>query len=86
MNFGLTEEQQMIVDTTRSFVENEIYPHEDEVERTGEVPSHIAEAIMAKTKELGFYACNFPDLLAGRGSLILNLRLLSVNWGAALWL
>ena len=51
MNFGLTEEQQMIVDTTRSFVENEIYPHEDEVERTGEVPPHIAEAIMAKTKE-----------------------------------
>ena len=48
MNFGLTEEQQMIVDTTRSFVENEIYPHEDEVERTGEVPPHIAEAIMAK--------------------------------------
>jgi acyl-CoA dehydrogenase len=28
MDFGLTEEQQMIVDTTRSFVENELYPHE----------------------------------------------------------
>ena len=35
MDFGLTEEQQMIVDTTRSFVENELYPHEAEVERTG---------------------------------------------------
>ena len=28
----------------------------------------------------------FLNLLAGQGSLILNLRLLSVNWGAALWL
>ena len=29
MNFELTEEQEMIVSTVRSFVENEIYPHED---------------------------------------------------------
>ena len=48
MNFGLTEEQQMIVDTTRSFVENEIYTHEDLVERTGEVPAEIAKRIMDK--------------------------------------
>ncbi|MEL6791857.1 MAG: acyl-CoA dehydrogenase family protein, partial [Pseudomonadota bacterium] len=34
MPFHLTEEQEMIVSTVRSFVENEIYPHEDEVERT----------------------------------------------------
>ncbi|NBQ27564.1 MAG: acyl-CoA dehydrogenase, partial [Rhodobacteraceae bacterium] len=42
MNFGLTEEQDMIVNTVRSFVENEIYPHEDLVERTGSVPPEIA--------------------------------------------
>ena len=35
MQFGLTEEQQMIIDTTRKFVEQELYPHEAEVERTG---------------------------------------------------
>ena len=28
MFFGLTEEQEMIVETVRSFVENEVYPHE----------------------------------------------------------
>ena len=32
MQFGLTEEQEMIVSTVRSFVETEIYPLEDEVE------------------------------------------------------
>ena len=35
MDFGLSEEQRLIVETTRAFVENELYPHEREVERTG---------------------------------------------------
>ena len=39
MNFGLTPEQEMVVTTVRSFVENELYPLEAEVERTGEVPA-----------------------------------------------
>ena len=60
MQFGLTEEQEMIVSTVRSFVENEIYPHEDAVERTGEVPPEIAEAIKAKTIELGFLRLQLP--------------------------
>ena len=54
MQYGLTEEQEMIVATVRSFVENEIYPHEDLVERTGEVPEEIAQDIKRKTLELGF--------------------------------
>jgi acyl-CoA dehydrogenase len=67
MQFGLTDEQQMIVDTVRSFVEHEIYPHEDLVERTGEVPQEIADEIKRKTIELGFYACNFPEEVGGAG-------------------
>ena len=67
MHFGLTEEQEMIVGTVRSFVEKEIYPHEAEVERTGEVPSEVAAEIKRKTIELGFYACNFPEEVGGAG-------------------
>jgi acyl-CoA dehydrogenase len=67
MHFGLTDEQQMIVDTVRSFVENEIYPHEDAVERSCEVPQEIADEIKRKTIELGFYACNFPEDVGGAG-------------------
>ena len=55
MNFALTEEQQMIVDTVRSFVETEIYPHEDEVERTGVVPRELGQEIARKCKEIGFF-------------------------------
>ncbi|MCR9149848.1 MAG: acyl-CoA dehydrogenase family protein [Rhodobacteraceae bacterium] len=67
MQYGLTEEQEMIAATVRSFVENEIYPHEDIVERTGEVPAEIAAEIKRKTIELGFYACNFPEEVGGAG-------------------
>ena len=88
MIYGLSDESQMIADTVRSFVEKEIYPHEDLVERTGEVPAEIAQDIKKKTLDLGFYACNFPESVGcaglshvdfaiverelGRGSMALN--------------
>ena len=55
MHFGLSEEQEMIVSTVRAFVEKEIYPHEAEVERTGEVPPALAETIKKKCQDLGFF-------------------------------
>jgi acyl-CoA dehydrogenase len=36
-------EQEMIVETTRAFVENELYPHEAEVERTGKLDMDLYE-------------------------------------------
>ena len=67
MNFGLSEEQEMIVSTVRNFVEKEIYPHEAGVERSGEVPREIAQEIKQKVIDLGFYACNFPEHVGGAG-------------------
>lgn len=67
MRFGLTEEQDLIVSTVRGFVETEIQPHEDLVERTGSVPPEIAERIRRRTIELGFHACNFPAEVGGAG-------------------
>ena len=81
MNFGLTDEQQMIVDTVRSFVENEIYPHEDAVERSGTVPPDIAEQIKQKTLDLGFYACNFPQEVGGAGLSHLEFALVERELG-----
>jgi len=67
MNFGLTPEQDMIVNTVRSFVETEIYPHENEVERTGHVPKELGQEIARKVKDLGFFACNLPEDVGGGG-------------------
>ena len=81
MHFGLSEEQEMIVETVRSFVENEIYPHEKTVERTGEVPIEVAEAIKRKTIDLGFYACNFPQEVGGAGLSHLEFALVERELG-----
>ena len=81
MHFGLSDEQEMIVSTVRSFVENEIYPHEAEVERTGEVPEELAQSIKQKCIDLGFYACNFPEEVGGAGLSHLDFTLVERELG-----
>lgn len=81
MQFGLTEEQEMIVSTVRSFVETEIYPHEDKVEALGHVPKELGEEIKAKVLEMGFYASNFPDSVGGGGLNNLEFALLERELG-----
>jgi acyl-CoA dehydrogenase len=67
MYFGLTSEQQMIVDTTRAFVEAELYPHEALVELTGHLPMEIIRDVQKKAVEAGLYAANMPAEVGGAG-------------------
>lgn len=67
MDFGLSDEQKMIVETTRAFVENELYPHELAVERSGHLPMETIRAIQKKAMEAGLYAANMPAELGGAG-------------------
>lgn len=81
MHFGLTEEQTMIVDTVRDFVEKEIYPHENKVEELGYVPQDIADDIKSKVLNMGFYAPNFPEEVGGGGLNHLEFALLERELG-----
>ena len=83
MDFGLSEEQEIIVSTVRSFVEKEIYPHEAEVEKLGYVPQELAAAIKAKVQALGFYAPNFPHEVGGGGLDGVSFALLERELGRA---
>jgi acyl-CoA dehydrogenase len=67
VNLELTAEQRLIVDTVRAFVEAELYPHEDLVERLDEVPAELAESIRGKALASGLYAANMPAELGGGG-------------------
>ncbi|MBP9183085.1 MAG: acyl-CoA/acyl-ACP dehydrogenase [Fuscovulum sp.] len=67
MDFGLTEEQRMIVDTTKAFVEAELFPHEQEVERTGILRDDLRQEIQAKAMAAGLYAANMPTEVGGAG-------------------
>ena len=81
MDFGLSQTQDMIVSTVRDFVEQEIYPHEDLVEKTGEVPDEIANEIKQKCIDLGFYAANFPESVGGAGLSHLDFALVERELG-----
>jgi acyl-CoA dehydrogenase len=67
VNLELTAEQRLIVDTVRDFVERELYPHEDEVERLDEVPPGLAGQVRARALAAGLYAANMPAELGGGG-------------------
>lgn len=67
MNFSLTDEQRLIVETTRAFVEKEIYPHEAEVERIGHLRTDLVKELQAKAIAAGLYAANMPETVGGAG-------------------
>lgn len=83
MDFQLSDEQLLIVDTIRSFVENELYPHEEEVERSGIVPKEVGQEITRKCKEIGFYAANISSDVGGGGLNQLEFTLLERELGRA---
>lgn len=83
MQFELNTEQKMIVDTVRSFVENELYPHEDEVERLDAVPPELVQSIQAKAIEVGLYAANMPAELGGGGLDNFSITLMERELGRA---
>lgn len=83
MHFQLSHEHTMLVDTVRSFIETELYPHEDEVERTDEIRPQLAQQIQAKALEVGLYAANMPEQYGGGGLDNLGLTLLERELGRA---
>jgi len=83
MEFSLSSEQEMIIGTVRSFVEQELYPHEDEVEKTNHIDASLAESIKQKAINLGLYATNMPVEYGGGGLDTLTLCLLEKELGKA---
>ncbi|MEO6301035.1 MAG: acyl-CoA dehydrogenase family protein, partial [Paracoccaceae bacterium] len=83
MDFGLSEEQTMIVETTRAFVEAELYPHEAMVERTGHLPLELIREIQKKAMAAGLYAANMPAEVGGAGLDTLSWLLYEKELGRA---
>jgi acyl-CoA dehydrogenase len=67
MDFALTEEQQLIVSTTRAFVRQELVPHEREVEDSGSLREDLRQELKAKAIAAGLYAANMPTEVGGAG-------------------
>jgi alkylation response protein AidB-like acyl-CoA dehydrogenase len=67
MDFALSEEQQLIISTTREFVRQELVPHEREVEDSGALRPELWRELRRKAIAAGLYAANMPTEVGGAG-------------------
>ena len=81
MDFSLDIEQQAVADTVRHFVERELMPYEDEVERLNELPEGLADQIRERALNAGLYAANMPEDIGGGGLDPISLTLAEREFG-----
>jgi acyl-CoA dehydrogenase len=67
IDFSLPEDTRLLIDTVRRFVETDVHPLEDEVERTATVPAEALKVMKAKARALGLFAMNMPAEVGGGG-------------------
>lgn len=67
MTIAMSHENELLLKTVRSFMEAEIYPHEEMVDRTAEVPEDLGRQIEARAREVGLFAANLPESVGGGG-------------------
>jgi alkylation response protein AidB-like acyl-CoA dehydrogenase len=61
-----TEEHRMIAETTREFMDNEVRPATDELERKN---WELSRELIRKAAELGMVSVNIPEEYGGLGSI-----------------
>ena len=81
IDFTLTDEQQMLVEMTHDFVENEMLPHEETLERTDALPRELAASLKKRAIELGLHACNLPENVGGGGLDAVSVMLIEKELG-----
>lgn len=62
-----SEEQRMVAEGVRAFVEKELMPHEALVEKADHVPEDLFRELKKKAIDAGYYAINMPEELGGGG-------------------
>jgi acyl-CoA dehydrogenase len=67
VDFALTEEQQLIIATTRAFVREQLVPHEREIEDSGVLRADLLQQLKQKAIAAGLYAANMPVEVGGAG-------------------
>ena len=82
MDFSITDEQQLIVETARRFTETELMPYEGEVEQAGTVRPELVQQIKDRSLDAGIYAANMPVDLGGGGLDTLTMSLVDRELGA----
>ncbi|MEL7256341.1 MAG: acyl-CoA dehydrogenase family protein [Pseudomonadota bacterium] len=81
MTYQMSHEEELLLATVRAFMEENFFPHEEIVDRTGEVPEDLGRQIETRAKELGLFACNLPEDVGGGGLGPRAMRLIEREYG-----
>jgi acyl-CoA dehydrogenase len=81
MEFGLSSEQRMLIETVRQFIAKELKPLEQQVEDDGRLDDDVARSIMTKSTALGLYGMNVPERWGGAGLSCIDRMLVEEQFG-----
>jgi acyl-CoA dehydrogenase len=81
MDFALTDEQKLLIDSVRRFIKQELQPLEEEIERNDDIDPKVARSIYEKSKSLGLYALNMPEEFGGGGLSAVDSMLVEEQFG-----
>ncbi len=81
MDFSLSLEQKMLVETVREFITSELQPLEEEIEHSGKLDPDLAEDIKNKSLQLGLFSMNVPKTFGGVGLTTLDWILAEEQFG-----
>ena len=81
MLMNKNHEKELLANTVKRFVEEELYPHEETVDKNGEVPLELGRQIEKKSKDLGLFAANLPIEVGGGGLDYESMLLIEREYG-----
>lgn len=81
MEFSLSTEQRLLIDTVRRFIQEELQPIEQQIEDSGALDPVRARAIHEKARALGLYGMNVPERFGGGGLSAVDTMLVEEQFG-----
>jgi len=81
MDIDINPEQEMLLKTVRAFMEDELYPHEEEVDTLGFVPEELGRQIEKRAIDIGLYSANLPEDIGGGGLDYSSMALVEREYG-----
>ena len=74
-------ENNLLLTTVRKFLEKEILPYEEEVDKIGEVSLELGKQIETRSKQVGLFAANLPSEVGGGGLDYRSMLVLEREYG-----
>jgi len=81
IDFSIPSESQLLIDTVRRFIKEEVQPLEQPTEESGVIPPEALARVKQKAQSLGLFAMNMPESVGGGGLSCVDQCLVEQEFG-----